>query len=137
MRHSHTEIWTHLVISTLGYKPYFTAEWKQIIIEAIENYLEMIPDHQGNYHILPDHIHFLIKLPDNMALCALVDQIKTHISNHLKLKYKEAENFQWEKKYHAHSVSLNRLSTEKNIIERQEIKHKEMTLEEELKFFGM
>lgn len=137
MRHSHTEIWTHLVVSTLGYKPIFKVEWTNTIKEAIENYLQMLPDQQGNYCILPDHIHFLVRLPHHMALNDLVDEIKTLIANKLKQKYKEAATFQWEKDYHAHSVSLNRLSTEKSLIERQEIKHKEISLEEELKFFGM
>ena len=137
MRHSHTEIWTHLVVSPSGYQPIFTSEWNHTIKVAIEDYLQMIPEQQGTFCILPDHIHFLVKLPDNMALNDLVDQLKSLISDRLKQKIKEASHFKWEKEYHAHSVSLNRLSAEKNILERQEIKHKEMTLEEELKFFGM
>jgi len=136
MRYSHAEIWTHLVISTQGYQPIFTPEWTLIIKTAIEEHLNLVPE-QRNYCILPDHIHFLIRLPDNISLNDLVDQIKNLISSRLKQNFKEASNFHWEKEYHAHSVSLNRLSIEKNIIERQEIKHKEMTLEEELKFFGM
>lgn len=84
MRQSHTEIWTHLVVSTQDYQPIFTAEWTYVIKGAIDDYLLEIPEHHGNYCILPDHIHFLIKLPDNMSLNDLVDQLKTIISIRLK-----------------------------------------------------
>jgi len=137
MKHSHSEIWTHLVISTQGYQPLFNAEWTNTIRQIIDNYIEMIPDHLGTFCILPDHIHFLLRLPQNMALNELVDQLKGLIRDRLIQEYEEAADFHWEDEYHAHSVSLNRLSTEKTLIERQEIKHKEITLEEELKFFGM
>jgi hypothetical protein len=44
---------------------------------------------------------------------------------------------EWDQSYHAHSVSLNRLSSEKSLLERQEYKHKEISLVEELKFLGL
>jgi hypothetical protein len=43
----------------------------------------------------------------------------------------------WDEQYYAHSVSMNRLSTEKSLLDRQEYKHKEVTLTEELKFLGL
>lgn len=136
MRQSHTEIWTHLVISTKGYLPFFNSEITPVIKSTIEDELNLTSD-QCTYCIMPDHIHLLLKLPHDKTLNDLVDHIKTEIRNRLRLNFSEAGDFEWEKEYHAHSVSLNRLSVEKYIIERQEIKHKDMTLEEELKFFGM
>jgi hypothetical protein len=44
---------------------------------------------------------------------------------------------EWDEDYYVHSVSLNRLSTEKSLLDRQEYKHKEISLEEELKFLGL
>ena len=137
MRQSHTGIWTHLVISTKNYQPLFNEEWKKTIQTCLEDFVQIFPDQHSIFCILPDHIHFLIKLPDDMALSTLVSQIKKVVSDRLSGKYGDISNFAWEDDYHAHSVSVNRLSTEKNLIERQEIKHKEMSLQEELKFFGM
>lgn len=137
MIHSHTDIWTHLVISAKNYQPLFTEEWKAALQPCLEDLHQDIPEKHGTFCILPDHIHFLIKLPDDIALSTLVNQIKQKIKDHLNQEFDDASEFAWEDSYHAHSVSLNSLSTEKSMIERQEIKHKEITLEEELKFFGM
>jgi putative transposase len=137
MRHSHTDIWTHLVISTKGYQPLFRSSWVATIDAALQDFVNNLPGHSGTFCIMPDHVHFLIKLPGDMSLNALVDSIKATISEQLMGTFDNAGDFEWEKEYHAHSVSLNRLSIEKSIIERQEIKHKEISVQEELKFFGM
>ncbi|WP_185974415.1 transposase [Litoribacter populi] len=138
MRNSHTEIWTHLVISAKSYQPLFKKQWVDTIDETLRDFIGSIPDHRGTFCIMPDHIHFLVKLPDDLSLNSLVDQVKSVIKTRLKETFVEdADNFDWEPHHHAHSVSLNRLSVEKSLIERQLIKHKEMSLEEELKFFGM
>ena len=44
---------------------------------------------------------------------------------------------EWDEDYYAHSVSLNRLSIEKSLLDRQVYKHKEISLEDELKFLGL
>ncbi|HAZ24208.1 MAG TPA: transposase, partial [Algoriphagus sp.] len=59
------------------------------------------------------------------------------ISQRLRQEGFDPDTLEWESDYHAHSVSLNRLSVEKSLIERQDIKHKEISLKEELKFLGL
>jgi hypothetical protein len=78
----------------------------------------------------------LIKLPSNLS----VDQL-AHFVQQLIGKNLVQEGFancpEWDEEYYAHSVSLNRLTNEKSILDRQQYKHKEISLEEELKFLGL
>jgi len=137
MKHSHIEIWTHVVISAKEYRPLFRTDWVPTIDTTVQDFVNSIPDQRGTFCILPDHVHLLVKLPDDMSVNDMVSKIKSSISERLINTFEDAADFEWEEDFHAHSVSLNRLSVEKNLIERQEIKHKEISLQEELKFFGM
>jgi len=136
MPHSHSNIWTHLVLWTKDHAPVITSE----MVVSIKHVLEELPldfyEKQTHLSVLPNHIHLLIKLPGNLS----VDQL-AHFVQQLICKKLVQEGFancpEWDEKYYAHSVSLNRLSTEKSLLDRQEYKHKEISLEEELKFLGL
>ena len=136
MPHSHSNIWTHLVLWTKDHAPVITSE----MAVSIKHVLEELPldfyEKQTHLSVLPNHIHLLIKLPGNLS----VDQL-AHFVQQLICKKLVQEGFancpEWDEKYYAHSVSLNRLSTEKSLLDRQEYKHKEISLEEELKFLGL
>ncbi|MHA7130325.1 transposase [Algoriphagus namhaensis] len=137
MRESqHSDIWTHLVLSTRQHEPLFDGKMIPEIQQALEDYISQIPTQQGTYCVLSDHIHFLVKLPPNLSINALAEQVQGLISGRLR-QQGHLTDLNWESDYHAHSVSLNRLAIEKSLILRQEIKHKEMSLKEELKFLGM
>lgn len=136
MPHSHSNIWTHLVLWTKDQAPIITSE----MVVSIKHILEELPldfyEKQTHLSVLPNHVHLLIKLPGNLS----VDQM-AHFVQQLICKKLVQEGFEncpdWDEKYYAHSVSLNRLSTEKSLLDRQEYKHKEISLEEELKFLGL
>lgn len=136
MRNAHSEIWTHLAFSTKNHRPVFDQESIGVIRQALEDFISEIPDHQGTFSILTDHLHLLIKLPENMSVNQLAKQVRELVGNRLKQEGWRG-NLEWEEDYHAHSVSWNRLSNEKSLIERQEIKHKELSLKEELKFLDL
>ncbi len=125
-----------MVISTKMHEPLFTVKMIPEIQQAIEDYISQIPNHQGTYCVMPDHIHFLVKLPPDLSINALAKQVQNLISGRLR-QQGHLTNLDWEPDYHAHSVSLNRLEIEKSLIQRQEIKHKEISLKEELRFLGM
>jgi len=136
MRDQHSDIWTHLVVSTKMHEPVFTLKMIPEIEQAIEDYISQIPNHQGTYCVLPEHIHFLVKLLPDLSINALAKQVQDLITGRLR-QQGHLTDINWETNYHAHSVSLNRLEIEKSLISRQDIKHKEMSLQEELKFLGM
>ncbi|MCZ8134372.1 MAG: transposase [Algoriphagus sp.] len=136
MHHSHSNIWTHLVLWTNGHQRQITSDMVPAIKDAIAVIQSEFPDQQIPHSILQDHIHLLIKIPGKMSVDQLVEHLQLEICKKLE---KEGFNpcLEWDPTYHAHSVSLNRLSAEKSLLERQEYKHKEISLFEELKFLGM
>jgi hypothetical protein len=78
----------------------------------------------------------LIKLPGNLSVDQLAHFVQQLINKKL-VQERFANCPEWDEDYYVHSVSLNRLSTEKSLLDRQEYKHKEISLEEELKFLGL
>jgi putative transposase len=136
MTHSHSNIWTHLVLWTKGHQNQITSDMSSSIREVIGLIQMETPEQQVHFSILQDHIHLLIKVPGKMSVDYLVEYLQSLICEKL-----EKDGFipclEWDPNYHAHSVSLNRLSAEKSLLERQEYKHKEISLHEELKFLGM
>jgi REP element-mobilizing transposase RayT len=113
-----------------------TFEMYGSIKEAIEIMQAEFPEQQVHHSILQDHIHLLIKVPGQISVDQLVSHFQLLINECLK-KNGFLPSFDWDTNYHAHSVSLNRLSAEKSLLDRQEYKHKEISLKEELKFLGM
>ncbi len=136
MNHSHSNIWTHLVFWTKDHQRVISYEMNASIKEAMELVLAENSEQQLHFSILQDHIHLLVKVPGKTSVDYLVHRLQELICEKL-----EDNGFrpciEWDKDYHAHSVSLNRLSSEKSLLERQEYKHKEISLFEELKFLGM
>jgi putative transposase len=136
MAHSHSNIWTHIVLWTKGHQRLIKPEMVPYIRMAMEYFHLEFPEQQIHHSVLQDHIHLLIKLPERMSVDQLVEHMQLLICENL-----EREGFlpclEWDSSYHAHSVSLNRLSSEKSLLERQEYKHKEISLVEELKFLGL
>ena len=136
MHHSHSNIWTHLVLWTKDHQRVISYEMNPSIREAMDLVSLENSDQQLHYSILQDHIHLLVKLPGKSSVDNLVQHLQELICERL-----EQNGFrpciEWDQNYHAHSVSLNRLSAEKSLLERQEYKHKEISLFEELKFLGM
>ena len=136
MPHSHSNIWTHLVLWTKDHAPVITSE----MVGAIKHVLEELPldfyEKQTHLSVLPNHIHLLIKLPSNLSVDQLAHFVQQLISKNL-VQEGFANCPEWDEDYYAHSVSLNRLTNEKSILDRQQYKHKEISLEEELKFLGL
>ena len=78
----------------------------------------------------------LIKLPASMSVDQLVQLVKQLIDKKLQQEGFD-DSPDWDEQYYVHSVSMNRLSSEKSLLDRQEYKHRELTLNEELKFLGL
>lgn len=136
MSASYSKIWIHLVFGTRQKEPLMEGELKKVIKEALEDFLSGYCVQSCVFNILPDHIHLLINVDNSSSIQEIVSKIQDKI-----LVYQKDQGvfpiLEWEAVFHAHSVSTNRLSSEKKVIMRQEFIHQELPLEEELKFLGM
>jgi putative transposase len=136
MPHSHSNIWTHLVLWTKDHAPVICPDKAACIKRVLEELPLNFYQKDTHLSVLPDHIHLLIKLPASMSVDQLVQLVQQLIDK--KLMQAGFDSFpDWDEQYYAHSVSMNRLSTEKSLLDRQEYKHKEVSLIEELKFLGL
>ncbi|MFC3881979.1 transposase [Algoriphagus namhaensis] len=136
MRDGHSDIWTHLVLSSKMHEPIFSPKMIPEIQQALEDFISQTPNRQGTYCVLSDHIHLLVKLPPDISINTLANQIQDLVAGRLR-QQGHLTNLEWDSDYHAHSVSLNRLEFEKSLIQRQPLKHQDISLAEELKFLGM
>jgi REP element-mobilizing transposase RayT len=83
----------------------------------------------------PNHVHLLISLSKNVALSALIGDIKRDSSKWIKTKGDKFHDFQWQDGYGAFSISQSQTETVKRYIERQKIKHRIITFEDEFREF--
>ena len=83
----------------------------------------------------PNHVHLLISFSKNIALSSLIGDIKRDSSKWLKTKDIKFNNFQWQDGYGAFSISQSQTDTVKKYIERQKIKHRIVTFEDEFREF--
>ncbi|MCS5491936.1 transposase [Algoriphagus limi] len=137
MSHSNSEIWIHWVIVTKERKPLIDAWKKEVLSQTLGKFIENNGNSHGTFSVQNDHFHLLIKLPFASSPNDFLNNLKLQIQETF-IQSGSMENFlDWERKPYTYSVSLNQLSVEKNNIQRQDFKHQKVSLDEELKFFGM
>jgi len=107
--------------------------------EELYAYMGAIIKDNGSVPILingtQDHVHILCVMSKNIALAALVEEIKRHSSRWIKTKGLKYHNFAWQGGYSGFSVSPSLHDTTKLYIKKQEEHHKKVTFREELVAF--
>lgn len=83
----------------------------------------------------PNHVHLLISIGKNIALSSLIGDIKRDSSKWLKTKDIKFNDFYWQDGYGAFSIGHSQAETVKKYIERQKIKHRIVTFEDEFRAF--
>lgn len=79
-----------------------------------------------------NHIHILCIISKNIALSALLEEIKRHSSRWIKTLHPYYSTFSWQGGYAGFSVSPSLIKKTRNYIENQEEHHRKKTFEEEL-----
>lgn len=87
----------------------------------------------GGYY---DHLHLLAKIPTTMSISKAMNLIKGESSRWINQQKLFIHKFSWQKRYSAFSVSRQHIKMISNYIRRQEIHHKDITLEKELEQFS-
>nr|WP_290508336.1 transposase [Algoriphagus sp.] len=137
MSHSNSEIWIHWVFVSKESKPIIDFSKREALSQTLEKFIEDFGNSHGMFSVLNDHFHLLIKLPFKTSPDDFANNLKLQIQEGLKGSGVKDDFLDWKSDPYAYSVSLNQLSAEKNYILRQDQKHQQVSLLEELKFFGM
>jgi putative transposase len=80
-----------------------------------------------------DHIHALFSLSKNHALKRIVEEVKKGSSKWMKTQGPQFDDFCWQARYAAFSVSQSNRGAVRHYIEQQEEQHKKMTFQDELR----
>jgi len=78
-----------------------------------------------------DHVHLAVRLSRAIALCKLVEVVKTHSSVWIKTASNGFDEFAWQKGYSAFSVDPRNLPKLCQYIDIQEIHHRKQDFQDE------
>ncbi|HLL77663.1 MAG TPA: IS200/IS605 family transposase [Pyrinomonadaceae bacterium] len=80
-----------------------------------------------------NHMHLLVSLSKNVALSALVAEVKKSTSKWIKTKGQEFGGFAWQDGYGAFTIGQSNVAPLKSYIARQKEHHRERSFESELR----
>ena len=131
MSQSLSKVYIHIV--------FHTKYNQELINPEIENelfaYLGGILKHNKCVPIvingIEDHVHILCIQSKNIALSALLEELKRNSSRWIKTKGAQYAEFAWQGGYGCFSVSISRVDVVKRYIENQKAHHKTEKFKEE------
>jgi REP element-mobilizing transposase RayT len=80
-----------------------------------------------------NHVHAMFSLSKNFALKKVVEEVKKSSSKWMKTNGPRVTNFAWQVGYSAFSVSQSKLAHVRRYIENQEMHHRKLTFQQELR----
>jgi REP element-mobilizing transposase RayT len=133
MPQSYTCLHYHLVFSTKNRAPSITLEIRQRLWEYLGGMVRNaggIPLQIGG---VEDHVHLLVTLRQQPALADFMRELKAGSSGWVHDTFPDAQDFWWQTGYGAFTVSHSAKDEVRNYIVNQEVHHKTMTYQDELR----
>lgn len=129
----HLSVRVHFVWSTRGRVPVLSPAWCQ----RLYSHLGSLAGQKGAALIaaggMPDHIHLLVSLPENLAIRDLVDTLKTESAAWVRTTWLPRTNFAWQENYGAFGVSKSLEAKVIRYIQGQECYHRTMGFQSEFR----
>lgn len=122
----------HVIFSTKNREPFITPEIEPELFAYIggilKNHESRLLDAGGT----ADHVHLLISQSKNIALSALLKDVKKDSSSWIKTKGSNFRNFHWQDGYGGFSIGGSNISGPKEYIANQKEHHRRKSFQEEL-----
>jgi len=119
MANTYTQIYVQVVFAVKGRQNLIRPERK----EELQKYVTGIVTRQGQkliaVHCMPDHTHVLLGLKPDIAISALVGDIKTGSTNHINENRWVVGRFAWQEGFGAFSYSHSQLGQVSEYIKNQ------------------
>jgi REP element-mobilizing transposase RayT len=133
MSHSLVKQLHHIVFATKGRRTLISPEMRDELHAYIGGILR-----SQNCRLIkaggrPDHIHLLVELSASVSLAACVQKVKCNSSRWIKIRFPQRSKFAWQDGYGAFSESSSRLPLLKSYIENQELHHRKVSFNAELR----
>lgn len=123
----------HLVWSTLERQSWIGSEWQPRLFEYIGGTIRKHGTILLKAGGMPDHIHLLVSMPATLSIAELVNVIKSNSSRWIHENFPELQQFHWQTKYGAFSVSRSQRPTIECYIDRQPEHHQRRTYQDEFR----
>jgi len=131
MSHSFPRIWVHLVFGTKNRQLFITPDIESKIYRFIKSQMIDKGCFVKSINGMPDHIHILTLLNQNISLADLVKQIKGSSSHWVNQHNIYSQKFAWQTGYGAFSVSESQISKVDAYITNQKAQHQTKTFMDE------
>ncbi|HEX8713241.1 MAG TPA: IS200/IS605 family transposase [Terracidiphilus sp.] len=131
MAHTFTSLLAHVVFSTSGRAPFLADACRSDVhayIGGILRELKAIPIAIGGTE---DHVHFLTRLPADLALANCMRVVKANSSRWVKERWPERRAFAWQGGYGAFSVSESNRTAVIRYIQDQARHHRRISFQDE------
>ena len=133
MSQSLAQIYVHLIFSTKNRAPVLTEPVCSDLAAYMGGVLRQIACPSLATGAAADHTHVLFRQSKNVALAAIVQEVKTGSSKWLKTRDKALASFHWQNGYSAFSVSASRLDAVRTYVVNQRAHHGEVSYQDELR----
>ena len=123
---------THVIFSTKNREPFITPEIEPELFSYIGGILKNNESRLLDAGGTADHVHLLISQSKNVALSALMKDVKKDSSSWIKTKGNIYRNFHWQDGYGGFSLGRSELPTLKQYLANQKEHHRKRSFQEEL-----
>lgn len=129
--HSFTFQALHLVWSTKERIPMIDADWAPRLHQYAGGICRDMRCTLLAAGHMPDHVHYLIRLHQSVALDDILRVVKSKTTGWLKAQVSVERRFAWQRGYGAFSISEDRVERVKSYIRNQDKHHRVKTFQEE------
>ena len=131
MADTYTQLYIHIVFAVKGRQYLIPKQHKEALHQYITRIITNKKQTMIRINSMPDHIHILIGMTPDIALSALVRDIKAHSSRFINQKQWVVGRFEWQAGFAAFSYSRSQLDGVVRYIKNQEKHHSRQTFREE------
>jgi len=131
MAQSFSKIYLHLVFSTKDRRKIIPKDRKEDLHAYLAGILNNLKSNALEINSMPDHVHILFNLSKTLSASRLVEQLKSSSSHWIKEQGILWDG--WQNGYGVFSVSESQLEVVQKYIQNQEVHHKTLSYEDELR----
>lgn len=131
MAHTFTNLLTHVVFSTSGRTPLLFDAMRSDVHGYLGGILREMHASPVAIGGTVDYVHFLIRLPADLALADCLRVVKTNSSRWVKERWPERRDFAWQGGYGAFSVSESSRGAVIRYIQDQAQHHRRISFQDE------
>ena len=131
MADTYTQLYIHIVFAVKGRQYLIPKRHKETLHQYITRIITNKKQTVIRINSMPDHIHILIGMTPDIALSALVRDIKANSSKFINQKQWVVGRFEWQAGFAAFSYSHSQLDRVIRYVKNQEMHHSHQTFREE------